>query len=559
MRALAGAAVLIAVAAWSPANAYEVSEPGLDSILRGDFKGGTAELESAAKAGDARAAFLLFGMHFRGYHVPRDLEKARRWLAMSERNPISESLYVYGYGHYTGTALPKDAKKAFDLFRRASDKGHSSARFYLGKMYLEGIGTAKDPVKGLALMKRSADAGSAHALYYLAGYYNAKGRRDAKKRLSYLRRAARAGLRKPQEELYHIYVKGIDVRPSRYRAFIWGRAAARQGTPSLYYPLARMYHQGRGTKRDYPKAAQWYRLAAGDANADAAYRLAGLHRYGVKKGKKVLFKVDMAQAYKWYGVAAKLGMKKAEAPRDATARSLKFLQLALIKREIKRWRPGRAMKDLRLRSGGTGVFVNFSHWVVTNEHVIAGCTRVAVRYKGKLWDRVKIIGARKNVDLALLEVEVPVGRRLTHGVAAIAPPDDAPLGEQVAVYGYPWSNVLSPSGVFTLGILNAHVGIKNNKNFIQISAPIQPGNSGSAVYDERGRVMGIVSSTLESYKRPAQNVNFAVKGSVLSKMIDAFHTPNYSFDEKNSPTITVKERARVGQRNSVHIQCYHPR
>jgi len=42
-------------------------------------------------------------------------------------------------------------------------------------------------------------------------------------------------------------------------------------------------------------------------------------------------------------------------------------------------------------------------------------------------------------------------------------------------------------------------------------------------------------------------------------MIDAFHTPNYSFDEKNSPTITVKERARVGQRNSVHIEYYHPR
>jgi S1-C subfamily serine protease len=268
-------------------------------------------------------------------------------------------------------------------------------------------------------------------------------------------------------------------------------------------------------------------------------------------------KPSAALAYMWFDLAARRGVAGAAKARDALGRTMKPFALKLAKAFAARWKPKRVRKDFRLRGGGTGVFVNFSHWVVTNEHVIKRCSLLAVQHDGRIWDRVKVIAARRDIDLALLEVEVPDGRSFTHGIAAIAPPDRAPLGEQVAVFGYPWSGILSSQGVFTVGILNAHVGARNNRNYIQISAPIQPGNSGSAVYDETGQVMGIVASSLRPIKNTMpQIVNFAVKGSVMREMIDAFHTPNYSFDAKTAPTLTVKQRAKVAQRNAAHVLCY---
>ena len=68
------------------------------------------------------------------------------------------------------------------------------------------------------------------------------------------------------------------------------------------------------------------------------------------------------------------------------------------------------------------------------------------------------------------------------------------LGENVEAIGYPLSQVLATTGNFTTGNVTALAGIGDDSRYIQISAPIQPGNSGGPLLDENGNLVGIVTS-----------------------------------------------------------------
>src|SRR5208337_4852070 len=81
-------------------------------------------------------------------------------------------------------------------------------------------------------------------------------------------------------------------------------------------------------------------------------------------------------------------------------------------------------------------------------------------------------------------------------VARIAPDRDLRQGEEIFVFGYPLGNVLSTGGNLTPGAVSAVTGLANNTSQIQITAPIQPGSSGSAVINRKGEVVAVVSGKL---------------------------------------------------------------
>ena len=69
-------------------------------------------------------------------------------------------------------------------------------------------------------------------------------------------------------------------------------------------------------------------------------------------------------------------------------------------------------------------------------------------------------------------------------------------GENVEAFGYPLSQALTTSDNFTTGIVTALAGIGDDSRFYQISAPVQPGDSGGPLLDENGNLVGVVSSKL---------------------------------------------------------------
>lgn len=97
----------------------------------------------------------------------------------------------------------------------------------------------------------------------------------------------------------------------------------------------------------------------------------------------------------------------------------------------------------------------------------------------------------------------------------------ARLGETVAAFGFPLTQLLATSGNFTLGNITAMAGIGDDTRYIQISAPVQPGNSGGPLLDEQGNVVGVVTSKLNALKTLVasgdvpQNVNFAIRATGL--------------------------------------------
>jgi S1-C subfamily serine protease len=171
---------------------------------------------------------------------------------------------------------------------------------------------------------------------------------------------------------------------------------------------------------------------------------------------------------------------------------------------------------------GTGFFVNDGGFAVTNAHVAADCSRLTMSHGGNDVSSVTFIAADNQNDLALLKVS---GVPQSHGDLRSSPA--IRRGEQILIYGYPLAGALASTGNVSTGIITALAGLGDDTGSLQISAPVQPGNSGGPVVDESGLIVGVVQSKLDVLRAAAvtgdiaQNVNFAIKVSVLMSFLDA--------------------------------------
>ena len=133
------------------------------------------------------------------------------------------------------------------------------------------------------------------------------------------------------------------------------------------------------------------------------------------------------------------------------------------------------------------------------------------------------------------------------------------LGDAVIAFGFPLPGLLSTRGNVSTGILSAMSGIRNDVRFVQISAPIQPGNSGGPLLDSSGHVVGIVVAKLDALNVARitgdvpQNVNFAVPWSEVRAFLDE-EGIRYRKEPSLQPlsTSTVADGAT---RMSVAIDC----
>lgn len=170
-------------------------------------------------------------------------------------------------------------------------------------------------------------------------------------------------------------------------------------------------------------------------------------------------------------------------------------------------------RQARQVSTGTGFLIAEGR-VMTNEHVINGCNRIILRTPTGHWLEARP-PARVDAALDLAVLNVP---GLVGPVLAFRTGPDVRRGEGVVAYGFPLAGLLSSDPKLTQGVVNGLRGIGDNPNQYQISAEVQPGNSGGPLVDMQGRVVGVVVSKLNAQRVAqrtgdiAQNVNFAVQG-----------------------------------------------
>ena len=166
---------------------------------------------------------------------------------------------------------------------------------------------------------------------------------------------------------------------------------------------------------------------------------------------------------------------------------------------------------------GTGFYVARGGHVLTNNHVIYGCSSVVISRPGGAAVPLRVVAQDTVHDLALLQdssVSAP-------GVIFRAPGSALRAGEPSISLGYPIRELLG-SLIVTSGIVSSVSGGRGDETQFQMQTPIQPGNSGGPVFDESGLLIGVsVAQITRAGGRAVQNVNFAVKAEVARRFVEA--------------------------------------
>ena len=154
--------------------------------------------------------------------------------------------------------------------------------------------------------------------------------------------------------------------------------------------------------------------------------------------------------------------------------------------------------------------------IATNNHVVDGATHLYVYFpETKTRYKAETISVDATNDLALVRITDPS----FHGFPSIQygfKKDVEDVGTEVFVLGYPRVDTMGEEVKLTTGVVSSRSGFQGNQSQYQVSAPVQPGNSGGPLFNDSGELIGIVSA---KHTDGAENVSYAVKLSYLNDLV----------------------------------------
>jgi len=209
-------------------------------------------------------------------------------------------------------------------------------------------------------------------------------------------------------------------------------------------------------------------------------------------------------------------------PREVYPRVLAHLkQMGFDVIEVK---PGTKVPDMQ----GSGFVISPAGHVLTCAHIVNGFTNATIWLQGTRFP-CEVVAVDTNVDLALLKVQ---GTNAPFHVLRMSAATNYDLGQDVYAMGFPLAEVLGLSPRLNKGLLSAAVGMDDDTNYVQVSVPVQPGNSGGPLLDSQSQAIGVVNATLNPVKvfvrtggDLPQNVNFAIKLATVRAFLEKHHVP----------------------------------
>lgn len=212
---------------------------------------------------------------------------------------------------------------------------------------------------------------------------------------------------------------------------------------------------------------------------------------------------------------------------------------------------------LELNATGTGFFINDQGNVITNQHVVEQCLAVTIAVNGETLISDLIISDADH-DIAVLSTDRPQA----HFARFNDSPRGERLGEEVMALGYPLYGVLSSSINLTTGNISSLLGVQDDESVYQITAPIQAGNSGGPLLNQRGLVAGMVQSKLNALEVSrytgdlAQNVNFAIKSDRVKQFLSQKHINFYTGHYEKAVNRSTADLAEEARDYTVQIKCH---
>ena len=183
---------------------------------------------------------------------------------------------------------------------------------------------------------------------------------------------------------------------------------------------------------------------------------------------------------------------------------------------------GRQQRIYPEMGSGSGVIISDDGYIVTNNHVVAGADEVTVTLSDRKTYTAKVIGSDPSYDLAVVKVDAKNLPFMLYGNSA-----DVKIGQWVLALGYP----LNLDATVTAGIISAksrHLGLNRDRNggqsmavesFLQTDAAVNPGNSGGALINTNGQLIGI-NSAIASPTGYYNGYSYAIPVDIVKKVVN---------------------------------------
>ncbi|MFA5122186.1 trypsin-like peptidase domain-containing protein [Zavarzinia sp.] len=530
----------------------------------------------AAERGNSDAQFNLALLYDSGKGIEVNKTEAAYWYRKAATSGHVGAQYNIALMYENGDGIDRDPVQAAFWYQKAAEQGHAKAQNNLGVLYDKGVGVTENKVEAARWYAAAAAQGFARAEFNLGVMYDfgTGVPLDDTKAAYWYRKAAEQGDAEAQFNLALMLDAGEGVTIDKAEASVWYRKAAEQGNAAAQNNLGVLLESGDGVARAPSEAGYWYEKAALQGNTSAMRNLAALFRDGQGVPQ------DLIEAYKWLSIA--IDSMGSGPDREATLEDRSDLGERMERTEVREARrraddwlknsgPGSAVPRVastgptappppdrsrtELDSTGSGFFVTAGGLVLTNQHVVAACSELKLRLGRERVGTATVVATDPSHDLALLRSSTvpPAVANFRMG----RPPRP---GDDVVAIGYPLRGLLSSEANVATGTISANAGLRDDPNYFQVSAPVQPGNSGGPLLDRSGHVVGIVSAKLDAlevvdaYGDIPQNVNFAIKGDVALSFLNTNQVTPIA-----APSETVLAAADVGeqaQRFTVLVECW---
>jgi S1-C subfamily serine protease len=199
---------------------------------------------------------------------------------------------------------------------------------------------------------------------------------------------------------------------------------------------------------------------------------------------------------------------------------------------------------------GTGFALNNSY-IVTNFHVVENAKDISIQgINGDFSVKylAKVIAVDRVNDIAILTT---ICRPPFTNVPYSVKTSMSEVGEDIFVLGYPLTATMGEEIKLTTGVISSKTGFQGDVSIYQISAPVQPGNSGGPLFDRKGNVIGIVSAKHNG----AENVTYAVKTSYLKNLIESTSLKNILPSDNSIANMSLSGKVKVLTKYVYYITC----
>ena len=436
------------------------------------------------------------------------------------------------------TTTDNFAASTIDETKSNAEKGDVQAQLKLGMAHYYGEGVSKDFGEASKwLRKVEAESGNSTVQFFLFScYVNNSAQKDVNEGIKWLYKSAENGYIVAQLFLGNAYAQSL--------------FGTKMGDLKAFERL--------GFRQDYSQAFKWYKRAAnqGDSKSQSFLGACYLDGLGVPKNR--------IEAYKWFNLAAAQNSPGANHLRDSLGRSMTSQEIAkaeqlsaafVARKEEDYSVSGKNISPETPTASGTGFFITDDGYLVSNYHVVKGAAKVRLQTGAGLVEATMVKVDAAN-DLALLKA---VGRFAPLPIAASR---GAKLGSTVATVGFPSIGLQGFSPKLAKGEIASLSGAGDDPRYFQISVPVQPGNSGGALVDAHGNVVGIVAAklnaqaALDATGQLPENVNYAVKSSLLLSFLESVPEVASKLKDPSAKDAAFEDVVKSAQDAAVLVLVY---